>query len=160
MRLKTVIVACGLLLIFGYSDVIGSDWVEYAKNESDGNVYYYNREIINYHSNNIIRVYSKTIYGVKGKKQFISFWSEKRSKDYLLLNGYDRIDHDITSYEINCKNKTRNRLFVTLFDGTHAPFDCFYFADASTHRNIVPNSVEDSLYHTVCEKKLKTLKSK
>lgn len=160
MRLKIIIVVCSLLLISDYSDVIGADWVEYVTNESNGNVYYYSKDIINYHSNNVVRVYSKTIYSIKGKKQFISFWREKRSKDYLLLNGYDRIDHDITLYEINCKNKTRNRLFVTLFDRDHAPFDCFYFADKSTHKYIVPDSVEDSLYGIVCEKYLKTLKSK
>jgi len=84
------------LIILGYAEVWGADWVRYGKNETG--TYYYDQQSVTRLSKEVVRVWNKIVFTEKGMETAVERLG-KSDRNY----GYD-----ISLREINCKDKTQH----------------------------------------------------
>jgi len=139
LSLKLGVVLIGLM-IFGYTEAWGADWISLGKAEVDIGEFYYDRGSITHPSKDIVRVWEKIVYSEKG----VNTQVEELGKRYKNLS------HTLNLWEVNCVEKQTRILQSTAYskDGT------IIISAASSKSEwefIIPGSVGEGLHSAVCK---------
>ncbi len=132
------------VVIYGYGKVLGADWKLYA--ESDFANYYYDAEDIIRPSENIVRVWSRTLYTEKGVNQ----WKAKKFGKVVQKFRYENLSNSTNLWEINCAKKMHHILSSTFYSKDGSVIESYNF-DRANWISIRPDSPGESLYKTVCK---------
>ena len=134
-----------LVLFLLVSNVNGSsDWVQYGKNK-DGDVGFYKK--VGIISNKVIRVYDKTVYSEKGRKEIIKSLKEKG----LLTKESKKISVITYLKEINCMEMKVRGLSVIWYDKNGNVLLNNDLNDSDSNwTNVIPDSRDYSLGDNVC----------
>lgn len=84
------------LIIFGYAEVRGEDWVRYGKKKTGS--YYYDRQSVTRQSKDIVGVCNKIVFTNKGVAKIVE----------RLGKSYESVGYVISLKEINCTDKTQH----------------------------------------------------
>ncbi len=83
------------LLIFGYRDVWGADWIKYGQNEIGS--YHYDQQSVTHLSKGIVRVSNKIVFTERGVATSVE----------RLGKSYEKVGYDISLKKINCTEKNQ-----------------------------------------------------
>ena len=142
-RLGVILVVIGFT-IFSYAEVWGADWKLYA--ESDFANYYYDAEDIVRPSENIVRVWIRTLYTEKGVNQ----WKAKNFGKVVQKFRYENLSNSTNLWEINCAKKMHQILSSTFYNKDGSVIESYNF-DRADWIFIRPDSPGESLYKAVCK---------
>lgn len=131
------------LVIFGYAEVRGADWVLYG--ETDTYKYYYDKESINRPSKNIVEVSEKQIYTDKGIIYMVGELGKK----------YENLSHSITLWQIDCANQNFRFLSLTHYSREEKVIYSRRLLYASERAGewspIIKGTMGERLYKAVCK---------
>lgn len=138
LRVKCSIISAlvGALTIFGHGATWGADWKFYGGN-NNGESYYDVQNIIR-PSENIVRVWTKTIHTDKGIIGIVG----KYGKDW------ENVKFSICLQEINCSDKKSHFLSQDYY--AEEGNVLFSFGPRGEWKFVVPGSMADALYEKVC----------
>ena len=91
------------LVIFGYAEVWGEDWVRYGKRKIAS--YYYNQQSVTRQSEDIVKVWNKIVFTKKGVEKIVE----------RLGKSYENAGYDISLKEINCTDKTQRSISSNIY---------------------------------------------
>lgn len=135
-----------LVLFLFVTPVIGSsDWAEYGVSKND-NVYFYNKVSIKHGTDDIVQVWDKMVYSDEGREKDFQYYKKRG----WLTEGRDKLSHQLTLNEINCK-KGMNRILSLIEyekDGGILSSNSF---DKPNWVYIVPGSMMNILQEKVCK---------
>ena len=100
VKLEVVLIG---LTIFGYADVWGADWMFYGR--TDKYLSFYDAKSITHPSENIVEVSERQDYTDKGVNFMVGELGKK----------YEKLDHLITLWQINCADKKFRFLSLTYY---------------------------------------------
>jgi hypothetical protein len=133
-KLEVILVG---LIIFGYVEVRGADWEKY--DESETMAFYYAVESITHPSKDVVRVWEKRVYKVKGITEMVEEFGNK----------YETLSHMLILSELDCVEKKMKGLsFVNYSTGgkilssSSSGFDWAF---------IDPDSIGETLYKILCK---------
>jgi hypothetical protein len=126
------------LAIFGYAEAWGADWKFCAQNDS-GN-WFYDAEGITRLSNNIIRVWIKTVHTEKG---VISIVAEYGSR-------YENLEQSLGLFEFNCLDKMGRVLAQTHYSKSGKVIDSQQ-DNTAKWEFFAPGTNMEGLYKAVCK---------
>jgi hypothetical protein len=143
LKLKIILVIIGLA-IFGYAEVWGADWKLYNYGVTGDTFHYYDAESVTRPSENIVRVWTKTIYSEKDINDFVTKYGQwaKNIGDTRALK------------EIDCKEKKLRLLSLNVYSKWG---DMLMMADESALKEfgewnfIAPETILESLYKVLCK---------
>jgi len=127
------------------SSVFGSDWVVYWS-YNYGNVYSYDRVSIKHRTKNIVQVFGKMDYSYESKEREI----QRRINDGVSTKGYDKLSHNVSLIEIDCKKRKVNYLLGIEYD-TDGNILSKFSSERTKWFEIVPDTVMDTLREKVCK---------
>jgi hypothetical protein len=146
--MKSLLGKLGVLLIglaiFGNAEVWGEDWKIYNYRVTGDTFHYYDAESVTRPSENIVRVWTKTIYSEKDINDFVTKYGQ----------GAKSIGHTRALKEIECKEKKLRLLSLNVYSKGG---DMLMMADESALKEfgewnfIAPETILESLYKAVCE---------
>jgi hypothetical protein len=132
-----------LILLLLASPAIGSsDWVKlYA--DTNGDVIFYKME---HRIKNIVQVWVKRVLSDEGEKEFV-----QDSRDNgLPTEGWNRLEHFTSLYEIDCKEKKGRVLSVVIYDKDGKVVYSSSFGKPEWEYT-VPDSMGDTFRKQVCQ---------
>jgi len=91
------------LVIFGYAEVWGEDWVRYGKRKIGS--YYYNQQSVTRQAEDIVKVWNKIVFTKKGVEKIVE----------RLGKSYENAGYDISLKEINCTDKTQRSISSNIY---------------------------------------------
>jgi hypothetical protein len=140
-RMKSLPVKLGVILIglfiFGYAEVRGEDWKEFARNERT--FCYYDAESISQPSKNIIKVGVKFEYTKIGIAEFVKTFGDK----------FNKLDNSKSLYEVNCVEKKYRILELVFYSKDGIVLDTISYPSEWTYNT--RESVSDALDIKVCK---------
>jgi len=125
------------LAIFSYSEVWGSDWMEFAKNERTH--CYYDTKSISQPSKNIIKVGVKFEYTNIGVTEFVKTFGDK----------FNKLDNSKSLYEVNCVEKKYRILELVFYSKDGNVLNTISYP--SEWKYNIRESVSDALDKAVCK---------
>ena len=144
--ISSVIFLSFLVLILLVTPVIGSDWIEYDRDDN-GNVLLYKKgNIENNGTKDIVRVWEKRVYSDKGREIYI----QDKIKEGMSMKGYDKLSNSQDLYRIDCKKQMMNLVSVFRYDKNGKVMYSNYIEEPEWNY-IIPNSLMDALRKKVCE---------
>jgi hypothetical protein len=134
-----------LIILIQVTPVIGSDWVEYAR-DKDGSVLLYDKVSVNHTKKNRVQVSWKYVYSDESREKLI----QDLRKTGLSTEEWNKLSHNLSLQEIDCKKK-RVRLFsLTKYD-TDGKIIFVHSYDKPLWDYIEPNTMPDKLRKKVCK---------
>jgi hypothetical protein len=121
----------------------GGNWVFFF--ETDESSSYYDKTRIKTMPNKHIRVW------VRREVKNIDSYIESRRKDGLSTKGYGNFSHSLRLWEMDCKSETLGVVSYVDYDSRGGVLDYFNYEKIKMNV-IVPNSMGDGLYRTVCQR--------
>ena len=144
--ISSVIFLSFLVLILLVTPVIGSDWIEYDRDDN-GNVLLYKKgNIENNGTKDIVRVWEKRVYSDKGREIYI----QDKIKEGMSMKGYDKLSNSQDLYRIDCKKQMMNLVSVVRYDKNGKVMYSNNIEEPEWN-HIIPNSLMDTLRKKVCE---------
>ena len=144
--ISSVIFLSFLVLILLVTPVIGSDWIEYDRDDN-GNVLLYKKgNIENNGTKDIVRVWEKRVYSDKGREIYI----QDKIKEGMSMKGYDKLSNSQDLYRIDCKKQMMNLVSVVRYDKNGKVMYSNNIEEPEWNY-IIPNSLMDALRKKVCE---------
>ncbi len=126
--------------------VIGSDWVEYYR-DNNGNILLYKKgNIENSGTKDIVRVWEKRIYSDKGREIYI----QDKITEGMSAEGYGKLSNSQDLYRIDCKKQMMNLVSVFRYDKNGKVMYSNNIEEPEWS-HIIPNSQMDTLRKRVCE---------
>ena len=144
-NISSVIVSSVLFLLILITPVIGSDWIEYDRDDN-GNIILYKKGNIEENGRKYIRVWEKRIYSDKGREIFI----QDRINEGMSPEGYDKLSNAQDLYKIDCKKKMMGLVSVVRYDKNDKVIHSHYIEEPEWSY-IIPDSLMDALRKKVCE---------
>ena len=132
-----------ILLVFGLmcvmcEEVSATDWRLYARSEFG--LYYYDAEDVSHLFNNLVRVRQKLVLNDRGITNLVRELGEE----------YENVKEIITLREIDCTGKKSHILGLIYFSDSGGVIRRESYEPIEWD-TIIPDSVDDVLYHAVCE---------
>jgi len=134
-----------LIILLPVTPVYGSDWVEFWRFD-DGSVFFYNKVNIKHRTKHIVHVWEKGVYSDEGREEDI----QSRRKEGLSTEGWDKLSHDLTLYEIDCKKRKYQILSGIIYNTDGSIISSFSF-DEPDWDYIPPDTMMDTLRKKVCK---------
>ncbi len=134
---KSGVVLLFLFTILVYEEAWGADWKTFG---SDSNtVSFYDKENISHSSSDIVRVSIEVVYTPTGVSDLVHTYG----------NRYRGLDHKVSLFELNCKDKMIRLLSSTWYwaDGREITP---YLTPNNKWYSIIPESSEEDLQNEVC----------
>jgi len=146
-KVNSVIFLSFLVILLLVTPVIGSsdDWLEYGKDTS-GDVFSYDKTTIQYRTKDVVQVWTKKVYSDKGREEL----GQMKIKNERWTEDYDRLSHDVTLYEIDCKKQRSQVVSFTYYDTDSIVFKSYSY-DKPSWSYITPDSQYDILRKIVCK---------
>jgi len=131
-----------ILLLIVSPAISSSDWIIHYT-DTNGDVIYYN---IENRENNVVQVWVKRVLSDEGAKEFI----EDSKNNGLPAEGWSRLEHFTSLYEIDCKEKKGRVLSVVIYnkDGKAVYSGSF---GKPQWEDTVPGSIGDTFRKKVCQ---------
>jgi len=143
--LKVLRVGNGEVLLFKtYEEKENDGWVFYIQTEKGD--WYYNKNTVIKVNNNIRKVWNKIKFSRLEKERIIQLRKEYNQS----IVGYNKLDHGITLYEIDCGNNTSSYLENVEYNDEGSVLS----SSKSSYirkNTIIPDSIMDTLRKFVCE---------
>jgi len=132
-----------LILLLLVSPVIGSsDWVKHYT-DSNGDVIFYK---IEHRIKDRVQVWVKRVFSEEGSKEFTQ---DSRSNG-LSTEGWNRLEHFTSLYEIECNEKKGRVLSVVIYDkGGRVVYSASFGKPKWEYT--VPDSIGDTFRKKVCQ---------
>jgi len=137
MRCGVILAIIGFLFISS-SKGWGADWESFGGNATAD--FYYDTENITHPSKDVIRVYVKRLYTEKGVSDLVGVLGVK----------FKTVRHSVDSYEVQCGDKKFRLLSSVVYSTDEEILESFNYQEP-TWKVIVPESVIDTLYKTLCK---------
>ena len=145
--ISSVIFLSFLVLILLVTPVIGSDWVEYYRDNNNGNVVFYKMENVEKDGDNyIVQVREKRVYSKKGKETYI----QDRINEGRPAAGYDKLSSKQALNKIDCKKQMMELLSIARYD-TDDKTLYSHSIEEPEWIHIIPDTMMDALRKKVCE---------
>ncbi|HSB05474.1 MAG TPA: surface-adhesin E family protein [Thermodesulfobacteriota bacterium] len=137
-RYGFVIVVIGFMITFSWLEGRGADWKNVG--QTDSGEHFYDAEGITRLSDNVLRVWEKTIYTDKGRESFV-----ERFKQAKFMNMHSSIN----LWEYNCKEKKVR--FLSLFYYSEDGMSLGNLTVPSDWNPIAPQSLAEDIFKAVCK---------
>jgi hypothetical protein len=140
-----LLVGCNQNLIKEKSSVpekSSSNWVEHYTDENGDVISYQIENKIN----NVVQVWVKRVLTDEGEKIFI----QDSRQNGLPTEGWSRLEHFTSLYEIDCREKSGRVLSVVIYDKDRKVVYAASFGEPKWEY-MVPDSIGDSFRKKVCE---------
>ena len=149
MRLKVAMAVFCVFSILCYSQVRGENWMYFStSNNAD---HYYDKASLQSLSAKTVRVSEKAVYTEDGKNWYVNkLLKIGYSKKNLKRQGYYSLRENISSWEMDCEQKTRNLLRTTYYNEKGIIYDRSY-QPGEYKSSIIAGSVMENLYKIVCK---------
>jgi len=118
------------------------DWVKHYT-DTNGDVIYYR---IEQKTNNVVQVWVKRVLTEEGEKEFI----QDSKNNGLPTEGWTKLDHFTSLYEIDCSKKSGRVVSVVIYDKEGKAVYSVSFSEPNWEPTI-PNSIGDTFRKKVCE---------
>lgn len=124
------------------SEKNSSDWVKHYTDTNGDNIFYK----IENQTKNVVQVWVKRVLTDEGEKAFI----QDRRNNGLPTEGWNRLKHFTSLYEIDCKEKNGRVLSVVIYDKDGKVVYSSSFGQPKWE-SMVPDSIGDTFRKKVCE---------
>jgi hypothetical protein len=145
-KTRLILAAIGFIF-FCNTEGWGADWRFLGENEEYQ--FYFDNESITRLSENVLRIWVKSVFTNKGVIEHIKTLGIK----------YENLDHSMGLFELNCVKKTTRDLSVTFYSkgggilGSTATDENFKVA--GQWEFIIPETFAESIYREVCKQSKK-----
>lgn len=146
-KFSSVICLSLLVILLLINPVMGSsEWVKYY-DDINGNIRSYNKNVSieKNTGNHIIQVWDKVDYSKNGKKQAI----QQMAKLGTSTKTYDKLSHNTSLYEIDCKKRRFRVLQLLMYDEEGNTL--YYHQYNEDWVNLPPDTKLDLLRKQVCK---------
>jgi hypothetical protein len=143
LLVKLAVILIGLI-IFGYAEVCGADWVFLAA-ESGSTFWWFDSQGVTVHANKIISLWVKK---VKDEEILEIIKREGKIKPSELEKMVSERAYERSLMEIDCIKKTFNNLQIFDYDAKGVLKSA---VAESNIKSIPPESVVETIYKTVCQ---------
>jgi hypothetical protein len=137
-RNGVILAVIGYVVFFSCIEGWGVDWEKHG--ESDKTFFYYDTENITRPSKDVVRVWGKLIFKVKGKTEMAEELGKK----------YETLSHSINLIELHCAEKKIRRLSFAYYSTDGKVLESGQSPEENW-RFIPPDSVGESLYNILCK---------
>lgn len=137
-RNGVILAVIGYIVFFSCMEGWGEDWEKHG--ESDKMFFYYDAESIIRPSKDVVKVWGKLIYKVKGITEMVEEFGKK----------YETLSHSLNLIEIHCAEKKIRRLSFVHYSTDGNVLN----SGQSPKENwsiIPPDSIGESLYKFLCK---------
>jgi hypothetical protein len=137
IKLSVAMIGFFGLLIAGHPEAWGVDWKEYGK--TDYGEFFYDAGSIKRPSENVIRVWTKTVYTKNDSLRMQIEYGEH----------YENVSYSVTLWEINCPGKMYH--FLSVQDCSREGAVLFSEEMKREWNFFAPGSIDETLYKSVCQ---------
>ncbi len=137
IRYGVIIVVIGFVF-FSSTKGWGADWKSFGRNATAD--FYYDTESITHPSKDVLRVSVKRLYTEKGVSDLVGVLGAK----------FKTVRHSVDLYEIHCVDRKFRLLSSVVYSTDEEILESFNYQEP-TWKVIVPESIIDTLYKTLCK---------
>jgi hypothetical protein len=150
MKLNVAVAVFFVFSILCYSEAKGENWMYFStSNNAD---HYYDKASLQSLSAKTVKVSEKAVYTEDGKNWYIDkLLKMGNSKKSLKRQGYYSLKENISSWEMDCEQKTRHLLRTTYYNEKGVIIYDRSYQPGEYKSPIIAGSVMENLYKIVCK---------